>query len=486
MALSLPIVSPSDGQSPPSDDGSVSPHTPVSPKNAQSMSLPQSPESQNPSHPHSPSSNPSATQVKRKPSRRANTAERRATHNAVERQRRETLNGRFLDLAALLPNLSQIRRPSKSAIVNSSIAHIHASRRHRLLASRELRLLKLESDALRRELNEWRDRAGLPRVDEPVRGEGFTMVLSGEVEVLTAVVGEEEEEGQGQYDGFEEGDEEISGAMPMIMDDTEDIMPADPQNGNIYGQSIAASGMNPADMKIARMIPRAQPASNGGPMIAQIPPSVSYENPAMPAHYEPQVAPHFGGASHIGHHAMTTPEADKVSTWAANMYSGYNSQVQIQPQQSMITPSNATHAAPHTPSSTPATSFTDYAYLANLKRQQLLTLQHSHGVMHYTADGDDTSSVGSSQSGRGRSGSASAGSGFSPPPTSSGTYELSNAISDFNLTRRMGTTGLHLNTAVPNSWSGRGEERMNEMVMKQAMNSSMHVLSNGGGYGMML
>ena len=34
--------------------------------------------------------------VRRKPSRRANTAERRATHNAVERQRRETLNGRFL------------------------------------------------------------------------------------------------------------------------------------------------------------------------------------------------------------------------------------------------------------------------------------------------------------------------------------------------------------------------------------------------------
>lgn len=33
---------------------------------------------------------------KRKPSRRANTAERRATHNAVERQRRETLNSRFL------------------------------------------------------------------------------------------------------------------------------------------------------------------------------------------------------------------------------------------------------------------------------------------------------------------------------------------------------------------------------------------------------
>ncbi|KAF9649016.1 hypothetical protein BDM02DRAFT_3095452, partial [Thelephora ganbajun] len=39
---------------------------------------------------------PPAPAGKRKPSRRANTAERRATHNAVERQRRETLNGRFL------------------------------------------------------------------------------------------------------------------------------------------------------------------------------------------------------------------------------------------------------------------------------------------------------------------------------------------------------------------------------------------------------
>jgi hypothetical protein len=36
------------------------------------------------------------TQPTKRSSRRANTAERRATHNAVERLRRETLNGRFL------------------------------------------------------------------------------------------------------------------------------------------------------------------------------------------------------------------------------------------------------------------------------------------------------------------------------------------------------------------------------------------------------
>lgn len=94
--------------------------------------------------------------VRRKPARRANTAERRATHNAVERQRRETLNSRFLDLAALLPNLANVRRPSKSAIVNSSIALVHTQRRLRAIAARELRSIVHEADLLRREVNEWR------------------------------------------------------------------------------------------------------------------------------------------------------------------------------------------------------------------------------------------------------------------------------------------------------------------------------------------
>ncbi|KAJ7816586.1 hypothetical protein B0H14DRAFT_3743646 [Mycena olivaceomarginata] len=121
---------------------------------------------------------------------------RRATHNAVERQRRETLNGRFYDLAALLPNLSQIRRPSKSAIVNSSIAHITASRRHRLLAAQQLRLIKAEGDALRAEVNEWRARAGVPGV------ECFAVGLAGELEFEVGdlegeMYGEEEEEHEG-------------------------------------------------------------------------------------------------------------------------------------------------------------------------------------------------------------------------------------------------------------------------------------------------
>ncbi|KAJ7771271.1 hypothetical protein DFH07DRAFT_937801 [Mycena maculata] len=141
-----------------------------------------------------------------KTTRRVNTAERRATHNAVERQRRETLNGRFLDLAALLSNLNQIRRPSKSAIVNSSIAHLNASHRHRILAAQQLRMMKNEADALRHEVNEWRARSGVPFVEEPVRGEAFGIVFRGELEfevgdMLDADEGDEEEETGGGNGG---------------------------------------------------------------------------------------------------------------------------------------------------------------------------------------------------------------------------------------------------------------------------------------------
>ncbi|KAJ6511720.1 hypothetical protein DFH09DRAFT_268504 [Mycena vulgaris] len=109
-----------------------------------------------------------------------NTADRRASHNAVERARRETLNARFLDLAALLPNLKHLRRPSKSAIVNSSIAHARAARRYRALAAAQLRALNAECDMVRREVNQWRARAGVHPAPTPVRSEGFAQVLSGE------------------------------------------------------------------------------------------------------------------------------------------------------------------------------------------------------------------------------------------------------------------------------------------------------------------
>ena len=77
-----------------SDDSTIPPRTPGSPSMhalpiLEAANVNNSPSNQS-------GTSPGAAQMKRKPSRRANTAERRATHNAVERQRRETLNGRFL------------------------------------------------------------------------------------------------------------------------------------------------------------------------------------------------------------------------------------------------------------------------------------------------------------------------------------------------------------------------------------------------------
>jgi hypothetical protein len=241
----------------------------------------------------------SAENMKRKPSRRANTAERRATHNAVERQRRETLNGRFLDLAGLLPNLSQIRRPSKSSIVNSSIAHVHASRRHRMLAARELRILKQEADALRRELNEWRDRAGLPRVDEPVRSEGFTTVLGGEME------------------------------LEMMQEDAEDQDEGDELD---FGGAFTTSDDVPAVKK-----GQAPTFTNNINNSAGYTPSL---------HQQPQLIGANNGNNHnnntfaYGHtnspysaHPGYLPEPEKISTWNAQLYAALASHGGHSPQQ---------------------------------------------------------------------------------------------------------------------------------------------------------
>lgn len=105
--------------------------------------------------------------TKSKPRKRANTAEKRHQHNAIERARRETLNTKFLTLARLLPSLANHRRPSKSAIVNGSISHVTHQREQRLLAANLLKQLCSERDELFEEANEWRKASGLAPRDGP-------------------------------------------------------------------------------------------------------------------------------------------------------------------------------------------------------------------------------------------------------------------------------------------------------------------------------
>uniref|UniRef100_A0A0W0FJ73 BHLH domain-containing protein n=1 Tax=Moniliophthora roreri TaxID=221103 RepID=A0A0W0FJ73_MONRR len=252
---------------------------------------PRTPEPNSPIAGHNGSENANTANAvgsKRKPNRRANTAERRATHNAVERQRRETLNGRFLDLAKLLPNLSQIRRPSKSAIVNSSIAHIHASRRHRALSSRELRLLKYECDHLRRELNEWRDRAGIPQVEEPVRGEGFGMVLEGELEIIPVTNGPVDEEEDGLYGEENSFDHEVqAGAIGV-----------EEQARLVQSQYTSVPSVNTPFSQHAPQPPLlTRSNSNPHPMITS-PTRVSFDNLVLGA-YDSHVQPSAGGQTNV-------------------------------------------------------------------------------------------------------------------------------------------------------------------------------------------
>jgi len=92
---------------------------------------------------------------KKRGRRPPSTAERRASHNAVERARRESLNVRFLELANALPSMASVKRPSKSMIVNKSLEFIFG-------AEEREKVLREEAADLRREVDELRAQLGLP------------------------------------------------------------------------------------------------------------------------------------------------------------------------------------------------------------------------------------------------------------------------------------------------------------------------------------
>jgi hypothetical protein len=337
-----------------------------------------------------PAAGSTASAGKRKTSRRANTAERRATHNAVERQRRETLNGRFLDLAGLLPNLSQIRRPSKSAIVNSSIAHVFASRRHRALAARELRLVKLEADAYRREINQWRERAGLPSVEEPVRSDGFAHIMSGEIEMEQELASFNEN--YEDEDGYDEEDEYMQPPQPTAQQQQREqqqqqmALAQQQQQQQMAAAAQMASPIHEAPNPFGGLHRQLQQAavaarmSGAGPTPAQMA-AAGFDNSGVPYGFDSRLLPHGHPA-----HFQSTPTAHYVNSgtpvslddpsWAQSMY-------------------NAAMAAKgsYTP---PMTSHGGAYGLTRMPAQQMMHAGHVYGS---PIDGDDGSSgVGSAPS----------------------------------------------------------------------------------------
>ena len=173
-------------------------------------------------------------------------------------------------------------------------------------------MIKLEADTIRRELNEWRDRSGLPRLEEPARGDGFNLVLSGEVEVILPS-GQHEDDENMEDDGEDdlhharssEDVEEVSRPAAVNMgkpsqSPTSAPSPSSHQfthsapplpvhhNGVPHTHSQQVPGGHQPHPAITQFLhgrqhTHAAPShiSTGGPMIASHQSPVSYENPAM-------------------------------------------------------------------------------------------------------------------------------------------------------------------------------------------------------------
>ncbi|KAJ2864919.1 hypothetical protein GGI22_001612, partial [Coemansia erecta] len=92
-------------------------------------------------------------------------AQRRATHNAIERARRESLNGQFQDLASAVPALNSVRRPSKATIVEKSLEHIKSFRSKIEARDQCISRLQMRNLALHDEVNRLRIQLGLEPLD---------------------------------------------------------------------------------------------------------------------------------------------------------------------------------------------------------------------------------------------------------------------------------------------------------------------------------
>ncbi|KAJ7646123.1 hypothetical protein B0H17DRAFT_1103615 [Mycena rosella] len=214
---------------------------------------------------------------------RSSTAARRASHNAVERQRRDKLNARILELASLLPNLAGVRRPSRIAITKSSIAHIHSSRRHRMLAAQQLRILHAENESLRLEVNQWRGRAGVPGSVEPRRGDAFMLVLTGaELDLDPVDVGEDEE-----YDEHYANGMPYPCPPPMHQRSFSPPQSESPLRYGISPPSSSASSSSSSSFPSHYSTPYSSPSSASNASGFALPAYVKYN--MAPAH-EPRIA----------------------------------------------------------------------------------------------------------------------------------------------------------------------------------------------------
>jgi hypothetical protein len=348
------------------------------------------------------------------------------------------------------------------------------------MASRELRLLKLEADAVRRELNEWRDRANLPRVEEPVRSEAFSMVLNGEVEILTSIPGMDEEE---DAEGLGDNEDDLPvRAMPpcvghSLTEDADDfnstsaVKPA----ANLFAQNVPAQQQGAPHL--AHILPR--PSSHGRPVIAQNVSNVSFENPAMASLYDQQAhvpSPQYQMQFNVGH----TFDADKSASaaWNNQIFSSQQLQQQLANQHGLFSSSATSHGSSSISAGQP---FTHQSYYPDPPRQQP-PVQHVYGS---PVDSEDASSVSSGPGFGGRDSSMSGSTYGSPQATRAGSvssqpgsYEVPSISPSSGIPARMSAGGA--------MW---GRDAMEGMAAFKPNIPSIPIAvggSSGGGFAMMM
>jgi hypothetical protein len=342
------------------------------------------------------------------------------------------------------------------------------------MASRELRLLKLEADALRRELNEWRERANLPRVEEPVRSEAFSMVLSGEVEILTSIPGmEEEEEGEGLDDDdvpMRPMPVGITRSMPEDLEDLSSMAaPTVKPVTNSFPHNFPPQ--HPGGPHLPHILPRPPPHSR--PIIAQNVPSVSFENPAIASLCDQQTHVPSQQYQMQQFNVAASFETDKPVAWNNQLFAAQHFQQQLANQQGLFTPANTSHG---TPLNTAGQQFAHPTYYQVTSRQQH-PAQHIYGS---PVDSDDASSVSSGPVFGGRNRSSSGSAYGSPQDTHAssvssqpGSYEVPGILPSGGLPPRMSAGGA--------MWNRNEMESI--VALKPNMASAPITMGAGGGNG---
>jgi hypothetical protein len=340
------------------------------------------------------------------------------------------------------------------------------------MASRELRLLKLEADSFRRELNEWRDRANLSRVEEPVRSEAFSMVLNGEVEILTSIPGMDEEEDEGLGDNEDDLPVKVvPGIGRPLLEDAEDlnVMSAAKQAANLFANNVPPQQQGAP--QLAHILPRPTPHSR--PMIAQNISHVSFENPAMSSLYDQQArvpSQQYQMQFNVG----PTLDADKSAAWNNQIFSSQH----LANQPGMFSPSATTHIPSSNNTGQPVTH---QAYYQGPPRQQP-PIQHIYGS---PVDSEDTSSVSSGPGFGGRDSSMNGSTYGSPQGARTGS--VSSQPGSYDVPGILTSGGIPIRMSAGCAMWSRDEVE-NLAAFKPNIPGAPIAVggSNGGGFAMMM